>query len=78
VRGGQTIVRERDERDDRPFEGVVRRIEDRDPELLAVDRVGEESVERREVRIGLGGGDLLECRPIDAEVQAKDSRTIEF
>jgi hypothetical protein len=67
---GHPVVCLGEERENVLSEGRVTRVQDRDPELLAVDGMGEKAVERRVVRVRHQADKSLERRPSDAEVQA--------
>jgi hypothetical protein len=75
---GKSIVCEFQQRDDSVGERLVARVEDRDPELLGIDGVGEEPVEGGVVGGGIGGGDPRERPSIDPDVQPEHARAIEF
>lgn len=64
----KAIVRFGQERHHDVGEGGRARVEDRDPVLAGVDRVGEDPIERREVRLGVRPDEVLERRPAHPDV----------
>ena len=69
----EPVVCLREERHDDVPNGRVARVEDRDPELTRIDGVGEDSIERRVIRVGHRADEPLERFSADADVQAKDA-----
>ena len=75
--GGESVVSDGDERDDRLVPGRPGRVQDRDPALGGVHGVGEDSVQGRVVRLGVDAGDAFERRLVHAEVQSEDAGPLE-